>query len=729
VIDLRAMFGLESASLSKSAKEKLAKHYKTIHVSTDQMFAALMMLQWVGGVAMALFITPLTWIGDQSQIHPHVLMAVFGGGLLAAMPVVMTIFQPGTLPTRMVIACSQVLFSSLLIHLSGGRLETHFHVFGSLAFLAAYRDPRLFPPATLIVAVDHLVRGLWWPQSVFGIATASEWRWLEHAAWVLFEDGILLIIIMQSRKIMLELAIHTDRLEQREAELEQAIQEADRANRTKSKFLANMSHEIRTPLNGILGFTEVLIRDRQNIPDEEMDEHLHTIRRSGKHLLTLINDVLDLSKIEAGQMSIQSVPCSPHQIISDTVSVLRVTAAEKGINLDYRWDSPVPDTIRTDPYRLKQLLLNIVGNAVKFTDQGSVLIVSRITENEYSANFHIEVRDTGIGIAPDKLDAIFKPFVQADDSVTRKYGGTGLGLAISKKIAEALGGSLAVTSSLGKGTVFVIDIAAGEISHPLPERRLQHHPGADIKGQATQNHDLHDMSLLVVDDGDTNRKLLRLLLERGGAKVRLAENGQVAVELALQASFDAILMDMQMPVMDGYTAAARLRERGYAGEIIALTAHAMSGDREKCEQAGCSGYLSKPVDADELYKLLGSLTRKSNEPAADYKQEIRREIEGKDTNVIHSVLPTSDEEIREIVLEFLDTLDSKVVEMQLAWDAGDMEALSQLAHWLKGSAGTVGFNCFTAPAGELESVAKVGDTFKASMPLKTICDLKRRVVL
>lgn len=729
MIDLRAMFGLESATLSASVKEKLAKHYKTIHVSTDQMFAALMLLQWVGGVALALFITPLTWIGAESQLHPHVLMAVLGGGLLAAMPVLMTIFRPGTLATRMVIACSQVLFSSLLIHLSGGRIETHFHVFGSLAFLAAYRDPRLFPPATLIVAADHLVRGLWWPQSVFGTVTASEWRWLEHAAWVLFENAFLLIIIMQSRKIMLELAIHTDRLEQRESELENAIQEADRANRTKSKFLANMSHEIRTPLNGILGFTEVLIRDRQNIDDEEREEHLHTIRRSGKHLLTLINDVLDLSKIEAGQMSIQSVLCSPHQIISDTVSVLRVTAAEKGINLDYRWDSPVPDTIKTDPYRLKQLLLNIVGNAVKFTDQGSVLIVSRIVETDSKANLHVEVRDTGIGIAQDKLDAIFKPFVQADDSVTRKYGGTGLGLAISKKIAEALGGNLTVVSRLGQGTVFSIDIAAGEISHPVEERKLQHHPGADIKGKTTQSHDLHHLSILVVDDGDTNRKLLRLLLERGGAKVWLAENGEVAVELALQVPFDAILMDMQMPIMDGYSATTRLRERGYHGEIIALTAHAMSGDREKCMQAGCSGYLSKPVDADELYRLLGNLNLKPQDSTSKSSSVEHRESERSEPADIHSVLPTNDDEIREIVLEFLDTLENKVVEMQLAWDAGDMDALSQLAHWLKGSAGTVGFNCFTAPASELEKVAKVGDTFQASGPLKTICDLKRRVVL
>ncbi len=721
------LFRPEAQGVSASVKAKLASHFHAIQVRTDRMFAVLMVLQWLGAIATAVWVTPRTWIGAQSHLHPHVWMAIVGGGILAALPIVLASLKPGSTVTRMVIACSQVLFSSLLIHLSGGRIETHFHVFGSLAYLAAYRDPRVLGPATLIVAIDHLVRGLWWPQSVFGIATASEWRWLEHAAWVLFEDIFLLKIILHSRREMLDLARHTDKLEQREHELECAIELAERANRTKSKFLANMSHEIRTPLNGILGFTEVLLRDRQNMSTSEQDEYLDTIRRSGKHLLTLINDVLDLSKIEADQLQVENIACSPHQIICDTVSVLRVAATEKGIKLDYRWDSPVPDSVQTDPYRLKQLLLNLVGNAVKFTNQGSVLLVARIDNKRDHAQLVIDVCDTGVGIPADKLQAIFQPFVQADDSVTRRFGGTGLGLAIAKRIAEALGGDLTVTSVVGQGSTFTARVAVGSLASASMSKLPTQHQGADIKRIDVVQRDLRGMSVLVVEDGETNRKLIHLLLRRCGAEVAMVENGQLGLDALATRPFDVVLMDMQMPVMDGYTAAGKMRQRGFTGPIIALTAHAMSGDREKCVQAGCSGYLSKPLDADELYDTLSQLlVAKQPMPVGAGKGSETSDDVPPNVGVIRSALPTDDEEIREIVLEFINSFGNKLGEMQQAWDAGDSSRLAELAHWLRGAAGTVGFGCFTEPAGQLEQMARSGQ-LSSDAPLRTICQMKKRL--
>jgi signal transduction histidine kinase/CheY-like chemotaxis protein/HPt (histidine-containing phosphotransfer) domain-containing protein len=725
-----AAFSDSNEDLSPVAQRKLREHTLSICKRTDRMFAVLMALQWIGGIVLSLVVSPRTWIGERSELHPHVMMAVFGGGILAALPIALAIWRPGRLSTRMVIASSQALFSELLIHLSGGRIETHFHVFGSLAFLAAYRDLRVLAPATLIVAVDHFVRGVWWPEAVFGVATASNWRWLEHAGWVLFEDVFLIIVIWQSRREMRELAQHTGQLEQREIELRQAIEAAEGANRTKSKFLANMSHEIRTPLNGILGFAEVLLRDRARISPPEQDEYLYTIRKSGQHLLTLINDVLDLSKIEADQLRVESIPCSPHQIISETVSVLRVSATEKGIGLHYRWDGPVPPVIRTDPYRYKQLLLNLVGNAIKFTDQGSVLIVARMDREGPEPELLVEVRDTGIGIPEEKLETVFQPFVQADDSVTRRYGGTGLGLAICKRIAVALGGSLTVASAVGKGSTFAVRTPVGDVPKMKESVPAQEQPpGADVRNSASVGRDLSGMHVLVVDDGDTNRKLIRLLIERCGGKVRLAENGQVAVDMAEASAFDAILMDMQMPVMDGYTAAARLRERGFDGPIIALTAHAMQGDREKCEQAGCSGYLSKPIDADELFATLAqhAVENRRNPPV-----EERRSIATPSSlraEPIRSLLPTDDQELRQIVLEFVNALESKLSDMQVAWDSGDCDQLAQLAHWLRGAGGTVGFACFTSPAAQLESSAKSDDLRGARAALESIKELQSRLAV
>jgi signal transduction histidine kinase/ActR/RegA family two-component response regulator len=397
-----------------------------------------------------------------------------------------------------------------------------------------------------------------------------------------------------------ELAIERDKLQR-------AKEEAESASRAKSQFLANISHEIRTPLNAILGFAEILVADDDGSHAQRTD-YLQTINSSGKHLLTLVNDLLDLAKIEAKQVQVERIPCSPHQILAEVTSTLRVRARERGITLEYRWSGDIPEQVETDPHRLKQLLMNLVGNAIKFTQHGSVTIEASSESNDGDGLLKFIVTDTGIGIAADKLKTIFDPFVQADSSVTRRFGGTGLGLAISRSIAEALGGNLTVTSEVGVGSGFTATIATRSLHPKQAAESASDKPAGSVVSKGAMGNDLTGVDVLVVDDGATNRKLVSLLLERRGARVLMAENGEIALQKANDHKFDLILMDMQMPVMDGYSATSALRHRGFSRPIVALTAHAMKGDREKCEQAGCSDYLSKPIEGDALIAKVAQLT-------------------------------------------------------------------------------------------------------------------------
>jgi PAS domain S-box-containing protein len=396
-------------------------------------------------------------------------------------------------------------------------------------------------------------------------------------------------------------------LEQKEIELRQSKDEAEAANRAKSEFLANMSHEIRTPMNAILGFADVLRRGMAESEQQEQ-EYLDTIHGSGKFLLELINDILDLSKIESGRLEIESTRCSPHQVASEIVEILGARAREKGLTLEYTTAGPIPEFIQSDPTRLRQIVTNLVGNAIKFTDQGGIRVIARLLQNGERPQLAIDVIDTGIGIAAENTDAVFDPFSQADSTITRRYGGTGLGLTISRRFAQALGGDLSVTSELGKGSTFRVVVDTGPLEHVelLDHAQLQQRSAQRSQSGHPADRKLPPARILVVDDGEANRQLVQLVLERAGACVSTATNGQEAVDQAAGNDFDAILMDMQMPVMDGYTATARLREMGVTQPIIALTANAMKGDEEKCRAAGCSGFLSKPVDLDALIVTLAA---------------------------------------------------------------------------------------------------------------------------
>ncbi|MCA8960046.1 MAG: response regulator [Planctomycetes bacterium] len=395
--------------------------------------------------------------------------------------------------------------------------------------------------------------------------------------------------------------------------LEQARTHAESATRQKSEFLANMSHELRTPLSAILGFSENLLEDDLR-PDERADA-AQTIQRNGTHLLRLIDDILDLSKIEAGQLTIESIEFSPGELLMGLRALFEPRAIEKGLDLHFDLDSPIPNRMIGDPTRLRQLLINLIGNSLKFTAEGGieVRVRSSVMESRDSSLPAVvfSICDTGIGMTPDQLDRVFMPFVQADGSTTRRFGGTGLGLAISKELATAMGGNLSVESEAGAGTRFDVEIPVGVVadSHVTELGSSERTTSPSDNGEWLSGS-LEGVRILVAEDGRDNGRLIRMVLTKAGAETRIVENGADAVDEALGADppYDVILMDMQMPVMDGYAAVATLRTQGYDGPIVALTANAMSTDREKCLAAGCNEYAAKPIVRRELMDVLVRMT-------------------------------------------------------------------------------------------------------------------------
>lgn len=373
-------------------------------------------------------------------------------------------------------------------------------------------------------------------------------------------------------------------------ELEKAKDEAEKANQLKSAFLANMSHEIRTPLGAMLGFADLITDPDCSLEDRK--KYAQTLRRNGEQLHLLINDILDLSKIEAEYLKIETINFSLRELIGDVLSVMNQNALEKGLQLGLEIEDSVPDRVNSDPTRIKQVLFNIIGNAIKFTQKGEVSVL--VSMNKH--HLEIEVRDTGIGIAQEHQLNLFKPFTQADESMTRRFGGTGLGLALSKRLSQLLGGDLILKESrLGGGSTFRI-IVKNHLSSSS-SKRLEKKFDKQCQNTTTK---LKGISVLFVDDSPDNQVLVAMLLRKKGAHVDIAENGLVAIEKAIHGDHDVVVMDVQMPVLDGYSATQRLRASGFLKPIVALTAHAMSEVREKCLNVGYSDYLPKPINQEEL---------------------------------------------------------------------------------------------------------------------------------
>jgi len=604
---------------SSRATQLFTEAQLDIYRRTDRLFAWLMGFQWLMGIVFALWVSPLAWDGPVSRTHLHVWAAVVVGGIISLFPALLGLFRPGLPSTRYVIGVAQMLMGALLIHLTGGRIETHFHVFGSLAFLAFYRDWRVLIPATVVVALDHLLRGMFWPQSVYGVVTASEWRWLEHAAWVLFEDVFLFVACRRSiaemkqtadrtaalerevrtrqeaendarnararndaildvaldcvilmdesgriaqfnpaaeltfgysaaeavqtelaelivpadkreslraalasylttgntailnRRLELtairkggesfpveiaiapissdgakmfaaymrditerkrterELASYTQDLEtahetqRKDAERLAALvdqlrvtqQQAETATRAKSEFLASMSHELRTPLNAIILYSELLQEVAEDDGSQSTIGDLQRIQSAGKHLLDLINGILDLSKIEAGKMMLSVEEFDVRAMIGELVDTVNPLVEKNKNTLTVRCDDEVR-TMHADLTKTRQILLNLLSNASKFTRDGTIAVDVRRCMFDGRECVEFSVVDTGVGMTVDQTCKVFDPFTQGDVTTTRKYGGTGLGLAIVSRFCDLMGGSVWVESRPGVGSRFVV---------------------------------------------------------------------------------------------------------------------------------------------------------------------------------------------------------------------------------------------------------------------------------
>jgi len=465
---------LNSPVVSRQRVEELYhEQHQRFYCWTDRLFAWLLAGQWLAAILVAIWLSPLTWEGPQSSIHVHVYAASLLGLGIISLPIALVLIAPGASITRHTIAFAQALMSALLIHLTGGRIETHFHVFASLALLAFYRDWRVLLTASIVTAGDHFVRGLVWPQSVYGTALASPWRFAEHAGWVLMEDIFLILSCRASvremwagaeRQASLEQANHAalESNEQLRAEiaqrkraqeeLEQATAAAEAANHAKSEFLANMSHELRTPLNAVIGFSDILAEEVCGPLNETQQEYVGDILESGKHLLSLVNDILDLAKIESGTMDMEWDTIALPGLIERIAQMFRERALRHGIRLRVEL-GPDLEAVRTDERRLKQLLYNFLSNALKFTPEGGEIVID---VRRLGDDVRISVADTGVGIPLAEQERIFESFYQVDSTLTKNQQGTGLGLALVRRIAEMHGGRVWLQSEVGEGSTFYV---------------------------------------------------------------------------------------------------------------------------------------------------------------------------------------------------------------------------------------------------------------------------------